>query len=171
MQAFKHLHFVGIQRTAPEKPVVHIFDLDDSLTLKPEGFDNTGLTKDEFFDAARDFTPDEKVSWLLRWLHEQGDAIAVCTARPPERLTESFEWLRKWRIPFDVIMLSTGVLPSSMSRQHMIKYLREEYNCVGTMYDDSPYNIQGARLQGVGAVHIPKNEDYWNANPEVVTKV
>ena len=55
MQAFNHLHFVGIQRLAATKTVVHIFDLDDTLTLKPQGFDNTGLSKDEFFDASRSF--------------------------------------------------------------------------------------------------------------------
>jgi len=171
MQAFNHLHYVGIQRHAPEKPVVHIFDLDDTLTLKPTDFDNKGMSKDDFFDCARSFTPDGRITWLLRWLHEQGDAIAVCTARPPERLTESYQWLRKWLIPFDVLMLSTGVEASNISKQHMIKYLRKEYNCVGTMYDDSIYNIEGARLQGVSAIHIPKNEDYWTAHPETVVKV
>ena len=93
MQAFKHEHFVGIQRLAPTKKVVHIFDLDDTLTLKPDGFDNTGMTKDEFFDASRSFTSDERVAFLARFLAERGDAIAVCTARPAERLCESYQWL------------------------------------------------------------------------------
>ena len=68
-------------------------------------------------------------------------------------------------------MLSTGVEASNIAKQHMIKYLRQEYNCVGTMYDDSIYNIEGARLQGVSAIHIPKNCEYWEAHPEVVYKV
>ena len=171
MQAFNHLHYVGIQRLAATKTVVHVFDLDDTITIKPQGFDNTGMSKDEFFDASRSFAPDARVTWLLRFLAERGDAIAICTARPAERLTESYHWLRKWRIPFDVLMTSTGRIPSGMSKQFMLKYLRRQYKRIGTMFDDSPYNVQGARLQKVGAIHIRKNDEYWAANPEVVLKV
>ena len=171
MQAFKSEHFVGLQRLAPNKSVVHLVDMDDTLTIKPQGFDNTGMSKDDFFDASRSFPCDPAITWLVRFLAARGDAIAVCTARPPERLCESWAWLRKWRIPFDVLMLSTGRVPSGMSKQHMIKHLRYQYNRVGTMFDDSPYNIQGARLQKIGAIHIPKNEEYWANNFELVTKV
>ena len=171
MQAFNHLHFVGIQRLAATKSVVHVFDLDDTLTIKPQGFDNTGMSKDEFFDASRSFPSDERVAFLARFLASRGDAIAVCTARPAERLCESYQWLMKWRIPFDVLMLSTGVAPSGMAKQHMIKHLRHNYSTVGTLFDDSPYNIRGARLQKIGAVHIRKNCAYWDAHPEVVLKV
>ena len=171
MQAFNNLHFVGIQRLAATKTVVHVFDLDDTLSLKPDGFDNTGMSKDEFFDASRSFPSDERVAFLARFLASRGDAIAVCTARPPERLCESFQWLMKWRIPFDVLMLSTGRLPSGMAKQYMLKHLRRQYKRIGTMFDDSIYNIRGARLQKIGAIHIPKNEEYWAANPEIVLKV
>ena len=171
MQAFNHKHFVGIQRFAPTKSVVHIVDMDDTLTSKPQGFDNTGMSKDDFFDAARSFPCDPAITWLVRFLAARGDAIAVCTARPPERLCESYAWLRKWRIPFDVLMLSTGVAPSGMAKQHMIKYLRRQYKRIGTMVDDSPYNIRGARLQKIGAIHVLKNETYWANNFELVTKV
>ena len=132
--------------------------LDDTLTLKPQGFDNTSMSKDEFFDASRAFPSDERVAYLARFLASRGDAIAVCTARPSERLCESYQWLRKWRIPFDVLMLSTGVAPSGMAKQHMIKYLRRQYKRIGTMVDDSPYNVRGARLQKIGAIHVRKNE-------------
>ena len=171
MQAFNHKHFVGIQRLPATKKVVQCFDLDDCLTLKPQGFDNTGMSKDAFFDAARSFPCDPAITWLVRFLASRGDAIAVCTARPPERLCESYQWLRRWRIPFDVLMLSTGRIPSGMSKQHMIKHLRRQYKRIGTMFDDSIYNIRGARLQRIGAIHIPKNEEYWSANPEIVLKV
>ena len=171
LKAFNHKHYVGIQRRAQYNRVVHIFDLDDTITIKPQGFDNTGMSKDEFFDASRSFAPDARVTWLLRFLASHGDAIAVCTARPADRLTESYHWLRKWRIPFDVLMTSTGRLPSGMSKQYMLKHLRRQYKRIGTMFDDSQYNVRGARLQKVGAVHILKNEDYWAANPEVVLKV
>ena len=165
------MHFVGIQRLAATKKVVHLFDLDDTLTLKPVGFDNTGLTKDEFFDASRSFTSDERVAWLARFLAYRGDAIAICTARPPERLCESYQWLLKWRIPFDALLLSTGVTTSGMAKQYMIKYLQRQYDRIGTMVDDSPYNVRGARLQGIGAIHVRKNCEYWQQHPEVVTKV
>ena len=171
MQAFNHLHFVGIQRLAATKSVVHVFDLDDTLTIKPEGFDNTGMSKDEFFDASRAFPSDERVAFLARFLASRGDAIAVCTARPAERLCESYQWLMKWRIPFDVLMLSTGIAPSGMAKQHMIKHLRRTYSTIGTLFDDSPFNVKGARLQKIGAVHIRKNCSYWDAHPEVVLKV
>ena len=72
MQAFNHLHFVGIQRLAATKTVVHVFDLDDTLTLKPAGFDNTGMSKDEFFDASRSFPSDERVAFLARFLSLTG---------------------------------------------------------------------------------------------------
>ena len=171
LTAFKHQHFVGIQRCAATKTVVHIFDLDDTLTLKPEGFDNTGLTKDEFFDASRSFPSDERVAYLARFLASRGDAIAVCTARPSERLCESYQWLMKWRIPFDALLLSTGRTTSGMAKQHMLKYLRRQYKRIGTMVDDSPFNVKGARLQKIGAIHVCKNDEYWAANPEIVLKV
>ena len=171
LQAFNHKHYVGIQRRAQYNRVVHIFDLDDTLTLKPQGFDNTGLSKDEFFDASRAFPSDERVAFLARFLASRGDAIAVCTARPAERLCESYQWLMKWRIPFDVLMLSTGRTTSGMAKQHMLKYLRRQYKRIGTMVDDSPYNVRGARLQKIGAIHVLKNETYWNNNFELVTKV
>ena len=171
MQAFNHKHFVGIQRLPATKKVVQCFDLDDCLTIKPDGFDNTGLSKDEFFDASRSFPSDERVAFLARFLASRGDAIAVCTARPPERLCESFQWLLKWRIPFDALLLSTGRLPSGMAKQHMLKYLRRQYKRIGTMVDDSPYNVRGARLQKIGAIHVLKNETYWANNFELVTKV
>jgi len=171
IKSFKHAEYVGIQRLPINKQVVHIFDLDDTLSLKPEWIANTTMTKDQFFDAARDFPSDEKVAWLARFLVKRGDAIAVCTARPAERLCESYQWLMRWRIPFDVLMLSTGNSVSSSSKQHMIKYLRRKYNRVGTLFDDSIYNVKGARLQNIGAIHIPKNEPYWTANPELVEKV
>ena len=171
LKAFNHKHYVGLQRLAPTKNVVHIFDLDDTLSLKPQYFNNAVLTKDEFFDAAQDFTADCAVTDVLRLIHSHGDAIAVCTARPPERLAQSYAWLRKWRIPFDVLMLSTGISPSGMAKQHMIKHLRRRYNRIGTMFDDSPYNIAGARLQKIGAIHIRKNDEYWANHPEAVSKV
>ena len=171
LSAFKHQHFVGIQRIAADKPVVHVFDLDDTLTLKPDGFDNTGLSKDEFFDASRSVPSDQRVALIAHLLASRGDAIAVCTARPAERLCESFQWLMKWRIPFDALLLSTGRLPSGMAKQHMLKYLRRQYKRIGTMVDDSPYNVRGARLQKIGAIHVCKNEEYWRNNFELVTKV
>ena len=171
IKAFKHTHYVGIQRQAPTKKVVHVFDLDDTLTIKPDGFKNAGMTKDEFFDASRSFVSDERIAFLVRFLASRGDAIAVCTARPPERLVESYNWLRKWRIPFDVLMLSTGHLSSGIAKQYMLKRLRRQYYRVGTMVDDSPWNIQGARLQKIGAIHVRKNCEYWTAHPEAVSKV
>jgi len=172
MKGLSSTHFVGIQRVAPSKTqIVHAFDLDDTITIKPEGFDNTGMTKDEFFDASRDFVPDERVVYLLRLMKRLGDAVAICTARPSERLTESYAWLTKWRIPFDVIMVSNDKQASGITKQYMLKQLRKDYRMVGTLIDDSPYNIEGARLQRIKRIHVLKNCAYWEAHPEVVTKI
>ena len=172
MKAISTSNYVGIQRTAPSKSrIVHAFDLDDTLTIKPVGFDNTGMTKDEFFDASRDFCPDERITDLLRMMYRWGDAIAICTARPADRLVESYNWLRKWRIPFDAILVSNSTDCSGITKQHMLQYLRRSYRMVGTLIDDSPYNIEGARLQRIKRIHVLKNCAYWAAHPEVVTKV
>ena len=77
IKAFATTEYVGIQRLPASKKVVHVFDLDDTITIKPEGFDNTGMSKDEFFDASRSFAPDPRVTWLVRFLATRGDAIAV----------------------------------------------------------------------------------------------
>ena len=170
--SISHQHFVGLQRTAPSKTaIVHAFDLDDTLTLKPVGFDNTGMTKDQFFDASRDFGPDVAVSDLARMLYNWGDHIAICTARPPDRLTESWQWLIKHGIPFNSLMTSTGERCSGIAKQHMLKYLRRQYRMVGTLFDDSPYNIQGAKLQRISTIHLRKNDEYWETHPERIHKV
>ena len=172
MQAISTPNYVGIQRNRPNKSrIVHAFDLDDTLTLKPAGFNNQGMTKDEFFDASRNFTPDDRIVDLLRMMYRWGDAIAICTARPADRLCESYNWLRKWHIPFDAILVSNSTDCSGITKQHMLQYLRRSYRMVGTLIDDSPYNIEGARLQRIKRIHVLKNCEYWAAHPEVVTKV
>lgn len=172
LRAISTKHFVGIVRAEPCKSkIVHAFDFDDTITVKPHGFDNTGLSSSDYFDAARHFTPDEAIVDLLRLQHRVGDRIAIATARPPERLIETYQWLIKYRIPFDVLMHSTGVITSGMAKQHMLKYLRKSYRMVGTLVDDSPWNIEGARLQRIKRIHVRKNCAYWASNPEIVVKV
>ena len=62
MRRFAGDMFEGIELTTPDKRrVVQAFDVDDTLTKKPDNFDNTGMTKDEFFDAARNFPADPAV--------------------------------------------------------------------------------------------------------------
>ena len=137
--------FAGMQmRPADKSAIVHAFDVDDTLTRKPEGFDNTGLTKDQFFDAARELPADEAVVELAQMLHDKGDRIAIATARPAERLQETIDWLQRNNVPFDQIMLSTGAEPSGVAKQAMLQKLQDDYRQVGTLFDDSPYNIEGA---------------------------
>ena len=169
MKRFAGELFEGIQmRPGNKNQVVQAFDVDDTLTRKPDNFDNTGLTKDQFFDAARDFPADEAVADLARLLHSKCDSIAIATARPAERLMETIEWLQRNDIPFDQIMLSTGAEPSGIAKQEMLQHLQNEYKKVGTLFDDSPYNIDGAQRQGVSAIHLRKNDDYWAQHPEKV---
>ena len=164
-------HYAGIQFTAPNKSViVHAFDLDDTLTLKPHNFDNTGMTKDEFFDASRSFSPDYRILDLLRMMRKWGDAVAICTARPSDRLTETCNWLRQHRIKVDALMLSHGKDVSGNVKQLMLKQLRKDYRMVGTLIDDSPFNIEGARLQRIKRIHVLKNCEYWAQHPELVVK-
>ena len=172
MRAFATDLYVGIVSTEPcKRSVVHAFDMDDTLTSKPQGFDNLEMTKDQFFDAARDFPADQAVVDLLRLLHSKGDRIAIATARPAERLTETFQWLKRNKIPFDQIILSTGAQPSGIAKQAMLQKLQDDYRMVGTLVDDSPYNIEGAQLQGIDAIHVRKNDEYWAQNPEKVYKI
>jgi len=39
---------------------------------------------------------------------------------------------------------------------------------VGTMIDDSPFNIEGAQIQGVDTIKLDTNDEYWTAHPETV---
>ena len=172
IRAISSKHFVGIVRVEPSKQhIVHAYDFDDTITRKPVDFDNTGLTSDQYFDASRRFTPDNRIVDLLRLQHRVGDRIAIATARPPERLVETYQWLIKYRIPFDVLMHSTGLITSGMAKQHMLKHLRRSYRMVGTLVDDSPWNIEGARLQRIKRIQVLKNCEYWKAHPEIVLKV
>ena len=151
---------------ACKSQVVHVIDVDDCLTRKPDNFNNTGMTKDEFFDASRDFPPNQAMVELVQMLHSFNDAIAIATARPTERLPETYEWLQRHNIPFDVLLLSTEGDTSSVTKQAMIQYLQDNYRMVGTFFDDSPANIKGAALQGVDTVQLNTNTEYWDAHPE-----
>ena len=87
MRRFAGDLFAGAELIPPDKrKVVQVYDVDDTLTKKPEGFDNTGLTKDQFFDAAREFPADQAVVELAQLQQRLGDRIAIATARPAERL-------------------------------------------------------------------------------------
>ena len=164
--------FAGLQVSRPSKDrVVHVFDVDDTLTCKPDGFDNTGMTRDTFFDAARSFAPDASVLSLLRLLKAKGDAIAIATARPPERLQETMERLDKHNVPYDQVQHSSSSEPSGVVKQERLLRCQQDYQMVGTLFDDSPFNIEGARLQGIDAVHLRTNQSYWNAHPEYIYKV
>ena len=161
--------FAGFQVSKPSKDrVVHVFDVDDTLTRTPDGFDTAGLTRDTFFDVARGFPPNDAVVSLLRLLASRGDAIAIATARPLERLEETIAWLRTHRIQFDFIGLSNDCESSAITKQEVIQYLQSAYHTVGTLFDDSPYNCEGARLQGVDAVHLTTNCEYWDTHREKV---
>ena len=169
MRSFYRDLFRGVEMTPPDKQItVQVFDVDDTLTCKPDDFDNTGLTKDEYFDAAREFPADPAVVQLVQMFYFMGDHIAIATARPFERLQETIDWLNLHDVPFNQIMLSNGGESSGVIKQAMIQKLQKDYEKVETLFDDSRYNIQGAQLQGVSTVHLATNEDYWDANPEQV---
>jgi len=164
--------YVGAVLTPPDKTkVVQVFDFDDVITMKPEGFDNTGMTKDDFFDAARDFPPNIAVLELIQLLKRSGDSIAIATARPSERLQETIDWLNKYNVSFDTLMLSKGKEPSGVVKQEMLLRLQSDYKEVATLFDDSPFNCEGARLQGITAVHLLTNVEYWDSHPELTYKV
>ena len=151
-----------------KEAVVHLIDVDDTLTRKPDNFNNVGMTKDEFFDAARSFPANDAVADLVRFLHGRGDRIAIGTARPVSRMAETIDWLDSHNIPYDTVMLSRGIEPSGVTKQAMIQQLQLDYRMVGTMIDDSPYNIEGAKIQGVDTIELTTNTEYWTAHPENV---
>ena len=153
---------------ADKGKVVQVFDVDSTLTADPYGPMPAIQGKDHYFDLARDFPANEAVADLARMMHSQGDAVAIATARPAERLQETIDWLQRNNIPFDQIMLSTGGEPSGVAKQAMLQKLQDDYKEVGTLFDDSPYNIQGAQMQGIPAVHLRTNDAYWEQHPERV---
>ena len=160
----------GMRLNEPRKDqVVHAFDVDSTLTKDPEYLPPI-KSKDHYFDLARDFEANEAVADLARMLHSKGDAIAIATARPAERLLETIEWLQRNNIPVDQVMLSNGKTTSGIAKQEKLRSLQDDYRMVGTLFDDSPYSIEGARMQGVDAVHLRTNDAYWDAHPETVLK-
>ena len=160
----------GMMINPPRKDqVVQVFDVDSTLTKDPEHLPPI-KSKDHYFDLARNFEANEAVAELARFLHSKGDAIAVATARPAERLLETMEWLQRNNIPVDQVMLSNGRTTSGIAKQEMLQKLQDDYKMVGTLFDDSPYNIEGARLQGVDGIHLRTNDAYWEAHPETVLK-
>ena len=78
------------------------------------------------------------------------------------------DWLSRHNVPYDQIMLSTGAEPSGVAKQAMLQKLKDDYKDIGVLIDDSPYNIQGANMQGVDGIHLRKNDDYWKQHPEKV---
>ena len=172
MKRFAGERLVGAQLTPGDKnKVVQVFDVDSTLTQDPYGPQPVITSKDHYFDLAREYPPNEAVADLARMLHAKGDAIAIATARPAERLDETMEWLQRNNIPFDSIQLSNELEPSGVAKQEMLQNLQDHYKQVGTLFDDSKFNIEGARLQGIDAVHLKTNEDYWNQHPENVYQV
>ena len=161
--------YSGVHLSLPNaNQIVHMIDVDDTLTCKPQGFDNRGMSKDEFFDASRFFPAQQAVVELAQMFSRMGNAIAIATARPIERISESIDWLLQHNVPFNTVMLSLGGEPSNICKQAMLQQLQSDYRSVGTLFDDSIYNIQGAQLQGVSTVHLRTNDEYWLQNPEHV---
>ena len=171
MKRFAGDLFAGAQLSpANKQQVVHAFDVDSTLTADPYGPQPVITGKDHYFDLARDYPANEAVAELARMLHSKGDAIAIATARPAERLQETMDWLNRHNIPHDQVILSTGQEASGVAKQAMLQKLQDDYKMVGTLFDDSPFNIEGAELQGVDAVHLRTNDAYWAQHPEKVWK-
>lgn len=169
LQRFAGDLFVGATRHPADKSkVVQVFDVDSTLTSDPYGPRQLFNSKDAYFDAARDFPANKPVVELAQLLEDKGDRIAIATARPPERLQETIEWLDRNNVPFDQVILSTGEEASGVAKQAMLQKLQDEYRMVGTLFDDSKYNIEGANLQGIDSVHLRTNDQYWEAHPELV---
>ena len=168
---FTGLYYVGAAIHKADKDTrVFVFDMDSTLTYDP---DRSILypSKEVYFDAARDFPANARLANYARFFASRGHSVVIATARPASRLEESIEWLTANDIPFDQIMLSTGEVPSSLAKQSMLKDLKSYYKSVECLYDDSPYNIEAAELQGVFGRHVPTNCRYWELNPELVTKL
>ena len=166
---FSGLYYVGAAVAKADKDkLVFCFDLDSTLTYDP---DRTVYyaNKDAYFDAARDFGPNQQFLNYANHFVSQGHRIAIATARPHARLTETMQWLDRYGIRYDQLMLSTDQVPSSLAKQSMLQNLQRYYKRVACLYDDSPWNLEGAALQGVRGRHVPTNCAYWEANPEDVS--
>ena len=166
---FSGLYYVGAAVAKADKDkLVFAFDLDSTLTYDPDR-SVYYATKDDYFDAARDFGPNQRMLNYARAFISRGHRVAIATARPASRLTETMTWLDRYGIPYDQIMLSTDQVPSSLAKQAMLQNLQRYYKRVACLYDDSIYNIEGAELQGVPGRLLRTNCDYWKANPETVS--
>ena len=171
IKSFSGSLYVGAAvRPADKDSTVFVFDMDSTLTWDPDR-NIAYASKDEYFDAARDFGPNQRMLNYARFFVRNGHRVAIATARPADRLNESIVWLNRYGVPFDQIMLSKDTVPSSLAKQEMIQNLQRYYKDVACLYDDSPWNIAGAKLQGIRAVHVATNDEYWENNPEVVTQL
>ena len=142
MKRFAGDLFAGAQMSpANKQQVVHAFDVDSTLTADPYGPQPVITGKDHYFDLARDYPANEAVADLARMLHSKGDAIAIATARPAERLQETMDWLNRNNIPHDQVILSTGEEASGVAKQAMLQKLQDDYKMVGTLFDDSPLSL------------------------------
>ena len=150
--------------------MIKIAVLDDYQNVFQQIVD-TEKYKDKFnFKIFNEPFADEKqaIVELAQMFSRMGNAIAIATARPIERINESIDWLLQHNVPFNTVMLSLGGEPSNICKQAMLQQLQSDYRSVGTLFDDSIYNIQGAQLQGVSTVHLRTNDEYWLQNPEPV---
>ena len=78
------------------------------------------------------------------------------------------QWLDRYGVRYDQLMLSTDQVPSSLAKQSMLQNLQRYYKRVACLYDDSRYNIEGALHQGVPGRLVTTNCNYWDLNPEIV---
>ena len=168
IRRFSGINYIGAAVAKADKDsLVFVFDVDSTLTHDP---DRTIVypSKEDYFDAAHSFSPNYQMLNYARRFVRDGHRVAIATARPPRYLEQTIEWLEQHNVPFDQIMLSTGDLPSSVAKQEMILDLQHYYKRVAYLYDDSPYNIEGAALQGVPGRQLKTNCQYWRDNPEEV---
>ena len=168
IRRFSGINYIGAATAKADKnALVFVFDVDSTLTHDP---DRTIVypSKEDYFDAAHSFGPNQQMLNYARRFVADGHRVAIATARPPQYLEQTIEWLETHNVPFDQIMLSTGDLPSSVAKQEMILDLQHYYKRVAYLYDDSPYNIEGAALQGVRGKQLKTNCRYWRENPEDV---
>ena len=165
---FSGFYYVGVAVAKADKDkLVFAFDLDSTLTYDPDR-SIYYPTKDDYFDSARSFGPNQRMLNYARAFVDRGHRVAIATDRPTSRLTETLQWLDRYGVPYDQLMLSTDQVPSSLAKQSMLQILQRYYKRVACLYDDSPWNLEGAELHGIYGRHVPTNCEYWRANPEDV---
>lgn len=136
------------------RPAV-IFDIDGTLAiLTPE---REAMLKErrfgDYFEELGAEAPNLRMRYLLKSLSIE-NAIIISTGRPIEFEDVTTRWLRKYHMPFSVLLMrdNNTERDREIKRKHIQEVRSSGYTIIG-MFDDRPSVIKMAREEGILALH------------------